>query len=255
MEKLLELFSYAPKGIHGKIMTNGCYLTQPLIDLINNDEFELHLSHDGINTALSRGVDVLEDKNIANLVRQAKILRVNSVVTNLNPDPIANYERIIDLLGRDDFHYTSNIAYDVGDKSIIEGFDYEKYAERWHELNDRTKEERDSWVYNLRPVTNSGGFFPSHSKLRGGLNVLLDGTMCDMSQMVECGDIFTPIKKVMYNLVNGGVYDYCLDKDCPVADMCWADAATASEHFCKAQEAIIKFYDKNRKSPNNLSNG
>ena len=86
LNRVKELFSYVPDGIHLKIMSNGTHLTQEIVDWINDKDIELHFSHDGTATEYLRGVDVLKDEKLCSLIKQVNTLRVNSTICAGNED-------------------------------------------------------------------------------------------------------------------------------------------------------------------------
>lgn len=222
-KRVVELFSYVPKGIYKKVMTNGTHLTQEIVDYINENEVELHFSHDGPISAWTRGVDVLEDPKILDLVKQVKNLRVHAVIVKGNEDIIAVKKYLQEKLGRTDFYFTcSTIWGNVFKDELTDGFNYDLFAKTWVEY----KSERQYW--DRYRVTRPGA-----KSL--GLNVLPDGTVVAVSDMTVYGTIDDDIETIKQRL-NDTRYNYACDKmDCPIKSMCVCGNALnmSTEHFCK----------------------
>ena len=60
-DKVKELFSYVPRNVHKKIISNCTLLTQEMVNYINDNAIELSFSHDGFFTKFLRGIDIRKD--------------------------------------------------------------------------------------------------------------------------------------------------------------------------------------------------
>lgn len=224
-KRAVEIFDLVPKGIYKKIMTNGTHLTQEIVDYLNANDIELHFSHDGAITQKTRGVDVLEDPKILNLVKQVKNMRVHSVIVTGNEDVMANYNYIVDKLGRSDFYYTFNTVYGEIDRpEIIEGFDYDTYTRTWIEFKINVRRYWDRYR-KVRPGRRSMG-----------LNVLPDGTVCAMVDMTRYGTIDDSIETIKQKVEESGGFEICNSLSCRAKQLgvCGNPATAATPHFCKA---------------------
>lgn len=80
--RVMSLASVLPEHLHVKIATNGDLLTPDMVDFINERGMELHLSHDGPNTSLTRGRDILRDSRLLGLLRRVRKLSIAYVVND-----------------------------------------------------------------------------------------------------------------------------------------------------------------------------
>ncbi|MBR1373440.1 radical SAM protein, partial [bacterium] len=206
-DKVVELFSYVPKNVHKKIMSNCTLLTQEMVDYINENEIELHFSHDGKMTKFLRGVDVLENDKICNLIFQAKILRCFSVITKYNTDVWDNYFDTIRKLGRMDFNYETKPLDDVSasQRFLVEGFNYEEWLNTWLQFRCSPFYIRLPW-YDGETLTQ---YNPGQG--RGvGANVLPDGRLCGMINICShYGTIHDTREEYFKKAMATGLTDYC----------------------------------------------
>lgn len=238
-KKIQDMFSCAKKTMHKKIMTNGLLLTQEIVDYCNQNDVEVHFSHDGAATKELRGVDVLENPRIKDLVKQIHILRICGVVTNKNCDIVANYEDTVKKLdGRTNFIYAANAVYDTGhDKDLIDGFDYELYMKTQLKIKLCTAFKNP---YYKRKMKSRIGNHASWA-----YNVDLHGNVIGMATLTKYGTVLDDIETIRKNARESGDGAYCdAQEDCPIRDCCGGMKATASKHDCKINYAnrLIKDY-------------
>lgn len=79
-ENTKHLLTLAPNWLHKKIVSNGTLLTEEIVDFLNEQDIELHLSHDGPRCAVSRGVDIFSDPKLLGLVRKVRNLSICYVI-------------------------------------------------------------------------------------------------------------------------------------------------------------------------------
>lgn len=236
MDRVKELFKYANPKIHKKIMTSGTYLTQEYVDWINEEKIELHLSHDGSMTELLRGVNIFDDPKILALVKQVKILRINSVITKYNNDCWAVYNYMLRKLKRDDFRFTPNVVYSPGNESLIDGFDMNLYAETWLRVYEETPR---IWAFNR----------PKRERPCLGIDVLPNGDLVDIGYLHKYGtvlDSYEDVKKRVLETDRSKSVEFCLSRDCKVRDKCQNFITIASPFNCKMLETIHAYSAKER---------
>lgn len=223
-KRVLELFSYVPKGIYKKVMSNGTHLTQEIVDYLNENEVELHFSHDGPITKWSRGVDVLDDPKILSLIKQVKNLRVHAVIMTGNEDVMAIKHYLQRKLDQQDLYFTcSTVWADIHHPELTENFNYDLYTKSWIEY----KLERQHWDRYRAPRKGAKSL---------GLNVLPDGTVCAISDMTVYGTIDDDIETIKQRIKETSGQEVCNQLDCPIKSLglCSSPTNIATEHSCKA---------------------
>ena len=245
-DKVKELFSYIPKTIHKKILSNCTLLTQEIVDYINENEIELLVSHDGPKTKFLRGVDVLADEKTVSLIRQVKIITVSSVITKYNVNVWENYFDIVKKLKRIDFQYFANPVNDVVPEQhyLVEGFDYETWFMTykqfcvspfsqmypWYEGKSLASKRRRQSSEDTRNIRRYTGF-----------NILPDGTV---TGMIHVGSIYGSVVTDKYQDcdkvgLESGLMDYCIKSGCKYADRCHYSLQHTSEHTCTCRRLMM----------------
>lgn len=226
-DKVKELFSYAPKGMHLKVMTNGLNLTQEIVDYLNEHNVETWVSHDGDATEWLRGADVLADNEMHDLIVQIKHLTFCCCCTAKNPDPWKNYLEIKARVHRPFyFHFNSVFADKALHPELVEGFDYKAFqagALRCELL-------KLDWE---NPIPRA---------FRGtGCNVLPNGDLTGMANIHhKYGTVLSSVEEVWAKQREFGDLADCQCKDCTVHGAC-NQGHSMSEHFCNTMKRVISF--------------
>lgn len=229
-DRVKEIFSYVPDSTGKSIITNGTLLTPEIVEYVNKNNIEILLSHDGVGTKFLRGVDVLQNKTICNLLHGVKKLRISSVATKFNTDVWENFFYIAKQLKRVDFGYFSGPFMDTEKTHyLIDGFDYDTYVDTLFQFTRSpyrivVKKERKTKCI--------------------GFSVLLDGTICSNIDVSTCyGTIFDSFASCRDRLIEFGHMDYCLKTKCKHNDHCRFLPQGATEHSCKCRQMIMdRFY-------------
>lgn len=241
-DKVKELFSYVPKDVHRRIMTNATLLTQEMVDYINEYNIELHISHDGPKTEFLRGVDVLTNPKIVNLLQQVKILRIWAVCTKYNCNVWENFFDSINKLGR----YDENVYYDTfaisdipSQKDLIEGFDYKLWSSTLMEFR-LSKYSRINPYTNGRRLTKD----PFDGGIHMGFNILPNGVICGMTHV---GSVYGTIHTESYNdlrkkMIELGQIDECFS--CNKNKVCDYVRQTISPHICKCRKILMNLWNE-----------
>ena len=226
-DKVKELFSYAPKGMHLKVMTNGLNLTQEIVDYLNENNVETWVSHDGDSTEWLRGVDILNDPEIYDLVMQINHLTFCCCCTTKNPDPYECYEQIKARVPRHFyFHYNAVFA-DKYHSYLTEGFDYK----RWQRGVLKCEMEQLDWLPRKRNRFYKGT----------GTNVLPDGTLVGMCEIHHTyGTVLDTRETVIENRHKLGDIQPCENKECAVFQHCHDHGAQKTPHFCEQRKRVIE---------------
>lgn len=226
-ERVKEIFSYIPKTTHKCIISNCSMITQEIVNYINENDIEVHLSHDGAETEYLRGVDVLKNPKLRDLIRQIKILMVFAVVTNINTNIRANYEDTVKKLGRRDIIYKTNAVYQTPtNKDLIDGFDYDEFA--------RTFED---FLWNISEYTP----YYCNCRLKDskervlGVNIDLQGNVIGMTTSHKFGTIYNSKEEIIKAQDEWLIKEakYCNSVNCIYRNRCVIQRELASEHFCK----------------------
>lgn len=224
-----EIYSYLPKDIHLKIMTNGSLLTQEIVDFANQTNTETFVSHDGEYTEYLRGVDIFENKEKLQLIQSIKNLVVNSVITNKNEDVVKNYLYIKEKLRREDFVYRFTVLMNTGYvDDLIKGFNYNIFGKSYREYCDKYKTEVP---YYQR--------IPRNSKYNaGGFNIDLAGNVIGMNTLKKYGTIYDTYEECYRRMLEVENL-YCQKVNCPLIFDCQTVKQGVDEHTCKCVKKIM----------------
>ena len=245
-DKVKELFSYVPKDVHKKIMSNCTLLTQEMVDYINDNDIELLASHDGPKTRFLRGVDILEDEKTASLVRQVKTLTVSCVVTKYNTDVWENYFDVVKKLKRVDFQYFANAMNDVVPEQhyLVEGFDYGQWFTTYRQFCVSPFSRMYPWYEGMTLRRKRNGRKDDDSRTRSrytGFNILPDGTVCGM---IHVNDNYGSVDVNKYQECDekgmaSGLADYCVKSGCKYTDRCHYCLQHTSDHTCTCRRMMM----------------
>lgn len=221
-DKVLELFSYAPKKQHKKVMTNGLNLTREHVKYFNDNNIEVYVSHDGDVTEWLRGVDVLRDPDLLSLIRDIEHLTICCACTAKNPDPYKNYLQSKALLGRRIwFHYNAVFVEKFLHPELVEGFDYKA----WQAGALRCEMEDLDW-HNPIPYGYKGT----------GCNVLPNGDLTGMENIHhKYGTVLSTREEILAKQREFGDLKACDNTDCWMHQHCTNQGQNRSDHFCAAR--------------------
>ena len=233
-DRVKELFSYVPKEVHKKIMSNGTLLTQEMVDYINDNDIELLVSHDGKETEFFRGVDIMRDGRICGLLRQVRSLTVSCVVTRFNNDVWENFFDTVKCLHRTDFVYICNPMNNVIPEQdwLVDGFDYDKWCSTSLQFSMSPFCYKSEW-YRGRTLTDT----EPHNDRFVGYNVLPDGTVTGMIRIRSVyGTVDDTREECDRRAFASGLKDRCSETACPYVDRCRATLQSVSEHTCRCNK-------------------
>lgn len=227
-QRMKQVFAAVPQGIHKKIMTNGTLIDESFVQYANNNAIEVCLSHDGIVSEYTRGVDVLKHPPLLALLKRLNNLTVSATISNLNTDVTAVYAYIRSKLGKD-FYLRTGVIYSNGkNDELIQDFDYELYADSLLKLRSS----------KIMPIPSYYSDKPSTVKRQNGINFNLNGDLIEATTNKFIGTIFednTVIAKRMQER-----YPLCSQTTCAIKDTCSERVHLASEHICKLHNTLHK---------------
>jgi MoaA/NifB/PqqE/SkfB family radical SAM enzyme len=242
-DKVLELFSYVPKNVHKKLMTNGVLLTQEIVNYINENEIELAISHDGPKTKFLRGIDILEDNNIVKLLQQVNILRIMSVTTGFNPDVWENFFDTVKKLKQYDFSYIPSQLLDCPEQEyLVQNMDYNIWFTTWTQFIVSPYHRELIWYHNdtLKPNKFKKRINYKYGK-RGQFNVLPDGTVCDMQKITaDYGKIWDSLEDIYSAMLKNEDFSYCIN--CEYNNKCKYPIPCYSNHVYKIRTMSNHFF-------------
>lgn len=244
-DKVKELFSYVPHNVHKKIMSNCLLLTEDIVSYINDNEIELHFSHDGVQTSFLRGVDVLLIPQIRDLLKKVKYLRCFAVSTKFNVNVWENYLDTVKKLGRVDFSYKTFPMDDVSPlhASLVDGFDYTTWLRTWTEFRLSSCFYELPWYkgQTLKETNSSHGFYTAY-------NVLPNGVICGMNRICSVyGTIHTPsYDDLQKKALSTGILDYCKSHYCPYVESCEFPRKTTTAHVCRCRRMLMDFFHSDK---------
>lgn len=226
LDTVKEVFEAAPRRIHRKIMTNGALLTRSIVDYINENDIEVHLSHDGEYTEYLRGFDIFENEVLLKLVKEIENLRIVSVITNKNPDVMDVYHHIKNKLKRQ-FYFDPFIIDPTGfNDDLIVGFDYDAYQRSLLEYLVSKDDVPTEWYQKRKPT----GL---------GFNYLLDGSVVGIRTLNKYGTVWDSLDTLKQNFYDEEKKNlaYCNNnKSCRLRNTCHLCKADSGEHLCKAEK-------------------
>lgn len=118
------------------IITNGSLLSQDIIDVLDKHNVSLTLSHDGEATEYTRGIDVLKDERIKNLLKNYRnFVGFSSVFSSANDNHRKLYSCHADL-GFAGYSTSSDMIYNTSDTAALtelSQIDEEKYKKSLRE--------------------------------------------------------------------------------------------------------------------------
>lgn len=219
LDDIKRVFALVPKNVHRKVMTNGTLLTREIVDWLNKNDIELHISHDGAMTEYLRGVDILKNPRLVPLIKQVRVLRIASVLTKHNPDIMECYEYINGILHREDMMYSAVPMFDNGrGNELIEGFDYDVYARSLAQANRR--------LYRRTPYYSS-------KHIPTG-NCLLNGDIVNQATLAKYGTIDDERGALSAVRDKTKGYQTCLaNAECRIRNVCQTVKSAAGRHICR----------------------
>lgn len=242
-DKVKELFSYVPKNVHKKIMSNCVLLTQEMVDYINENEIELSASHDGKMAEFLRGVNILDDERLAGLIRQVKILRVVCVITKYNPDIWENFFDTAKKLKRSDFNYYVSPLLDCPSQEyLVDGMDYDKWFTTWSQFFVSPYFHTLPWYFGR--TLDKEKIAEDYSKYKygkhGHFNVLPDGTICEMQKITaNYGKVWDNFDDLYNEMLKNEEFSYCIN--CPYNTKCSINIPCYSKHTYKIRTMMNSF--------------
>jgi len=244
-DKVKELFSYLPDGVHRKVMTNGLNLTQEIVDYLNQNNIETYVSHDGDATEKTRGYDVLKDPEINRLVRQINHLTISCVNTKYNPNPYDCYLESKKILGNRHiwFHCNAVFVDKCLNHDLVDGFDYKAFF-RGKAIQKVAQLDWRNPIPLYYRGTNS--------------NVLPNGDIVGMAEIHhKYGTVLDSIETIIENQRKWGDRVDCQCKECyAFNDTCVEHGHYKSDHYCNITKGLAnlrgvirlieEFSDENR---------
>lgn len=229
-----EIFSYVRPEMHKKIITNGSLLTSEIVKYINDNDIEIMLSYDGPNTKYLRGINVLDDPKILELVKKIKNLTLSITVAKGSENIYEDYLDMINRLKRNDFYLIYIPCYFNGhNQNILNGFDYNLF-----------KKSLLKYYNNMRLNFDSMYLHYSYDKRFRAINILLDGTAVDMTSLSKVGTIHNNIEEIIKNIEDLPSNNFCKSYvNCPIRDVCGRQEQTCSEHIAKVELCINEVWN------------
>src|SRR5574344_1752281 len=204
-----EIFSYVRPEMHKKIISNGSLLTKEIVNYMNDNNIELMLSYDGPNTKYLRGVNVLDDPKILELVKKIKNLTLSITVAKGSENI---YEDYLDMINR--------LDYNLFKKSLLKYYN------------------------NMRLNFDSMYLHYSYNKRFRAINILLNGTAVDMTSLSKVGTIHNNIEEIIKNIEDLPSNNFCKSYvNCPIRDVCGRQEQTCSEHIAKVELCINEVWN------------
>jgi hypothetical protein len=199
-------------------MTNGTLLTQDIVNYVNDNDIEVHLSYDGEHTKELRGYDILDNSNLLNLIKQIKYLRIVSVITNVNCDVMKVHNYISSKLNRPFYFEPFTIDPTVNNHDLIEGFNYDLYEKSMIQLLSSKIEIPETWCTGK------------------GINVLLNGDVVGVRTLNKYGTVWDDKETIDKNFNTTENVEYCKNNsDCYIRDNCNMVRADACEYTCRVE--------------------
>lgn len=222
--KIKTIFELLQPGVGKCILTNGTLLTQEKVDYINKHRIEVAISHDGEQTKYLRGVDVLNNPKLLDLIRQINSLTLSPVITSKNCNVISVYKYISEKLGRDNFYFLHGVVMDNGhNKDLIDGFDYDTYARTYREFVDK-----------YHKITLSR--YLSGDSEHCSFNVDLHGNVVNKITLHKYGTVLDSYEYCCQKKEEYYKDNYCTKSNCPLIGNCNYLKEYADAHNCRCSQ-------------------
>lgn len=179
-------------------ITNGSLLKQEIIDFFDEHNISLTVSHDGEATEYTRGMDVLKNDRIKNLIQSCKnFTGFSSVYSSAND----NYRKLFQYFASQGFEKNNSgvdLIYNTGDtKALFEltNIDEERYRQTLREL---------FYGYEQQEFHNDSSYFKEWNIVKGMLHALKDSIETKGKSEFNCScSSCTDMLNIDYN---GDVY-------------------------------------------------
>lgn len=130
------------QNIKWKIHTNGELLTSELVDLFNENNVHVGISHDGANVLKTRGVDVFEDRQKVELFNELNDRAIDFVVTSYTQDFYEVRSYFCDLFGNENWRLKGAFLVNPGEvPDDMLNFDFVRWEETVHKICSRAIEQ------------------------------------------------------------------------------------------------------------------
>lgn len=230
-DRIKQVFDLVPKQIHKAVMTNGTLLTQEFIDYLNSIDGELHFSHEGLASKQLKGLDVLEDPKIVDLLNQVKIMRLYTIVTSYNPDVLANFEYIHKYINKvPKLWYTPfpMFSFTNANHDLHQQFDYDIYGRSLIELWRKYPNFVSRSEHHARYTRNNG------------FVITPTGDVCSLCTLRKYGTVLDTKDQLKTVAQSLGEYDQCDNTDCSMREYCVMAKQLADPFTCEAQRTHLK---------------
>ena len=122
-------------NIKWKIHTNGELLTSELVDLFNENNVHVGISHDGPNVLKTRGVDVFENRQKVELFNELNDRAIDFVVTSYTQDFYEVRSYFCDLLGNENWRLKGAFLVNPGEvPTDMLNYDFVQWEETVHKI-------------------------------------------------------------------------------------------------------------------------
>lgn len=225
-KRILEAIQYIPKNINIRIISNGTLLTEDMVKIINENHINFAVSWDGKDsTEFLRGVDIMKNPNIVELLKQIEWLEIVSVITNQNSDVYRIGQDIKEIFGNKTVgYYYGLISETPNNKWLIEGFNVLQYVQS---IVKYRKE------YPTMPIGNERFNLPRSE----GLNVLPNGDVVSMLDMtVKYGTVKNTNEEIYEEKRRLGDYSKCENKPCFLHSCCELYSQHAQPLQCRMNQ-------------------
>lgn len=229
IDRIKEIRSLVHPNIHFTVMTNGTLLTEEFVDWLNENNGELHFSHEGVGAKYLKGIDVLEDPYIVKCLNKVKRMRIYNLMASCNPDVMENYRYVISHLPN-----VEKLCYNAfpmfafaGNEYLVKDFDYDLFQKSYMEFVDTVPEY---YRYNPHLILSS------HRML--GLNVLLDGSLASISTLRKYGTVYNTREEILEKIKESGDNNFCVNRKCSARNCCTMAPQCANEFSCKCMEIV-----------------
>ena len=242
-------------------VTNGALLTEEIVDYFNAHKISVAISNDGLNTKHTRINNVLENKQLVNLIKKLDNVVINSVISAYNQDLLA-FSQYVQSIFKDKAvgtnwewlmcgEHTPKDLYDIDlDKFEI---DIKRFFDKCKQ--DLLSGQLSSEILFIKPylnriaLNNSGlvDLYPACSPVRHTMNIDLAGNCYACHPAPKIGNVSTAHSDMLdiYQKEFNHAFTYADCSQCEYVLLCKAGcpletACDGKIHMCKAKRIFYK---------------
>ncbi len=238
------------ENISFSIVTNGSLLTKEKVDFINKNNISIGISHDGKNTYITRKNDILNNKEILELIKKINDLSIVTVFSAYNFDLLETTEYYKEKIGREVSVNLEWLHCDNNTDESLYKFDKDIVQEKLLIFLKRIEQDLLCGEYSNRINTlyqflyqsqnNNNNKIPYCMQVRKCVNIDLAGNVTACHPYGKLGTIFDNHEELIkkYDEKYNIAFDFDDCKNCKWINEC--KAGCPLEYPCSGKKAMCE---------------